>query len=53
MGKYLDDVLIFAGCGLIVYATYLLSGIAAMYVGGFLLIVLGILVGISGKRVDK
>jgi hypothetical protein len=45
MGKYLDDLLVVAGCGLVVYATYLLSGIAALYVGGFSLIALGIIVG--------
>lgn len=43
--KHLDDILILGGCGLVVYATWLLSWIAAIYVAGVILIVLGVLVG--------
>ena len=50
MQKYLDDVLILLGCGLIVYATSLLSAIAAIYTAGVLLIGMGILIGISMRR---
>jgi hypothetical protein len=48
--KHLDDVLILAGAGLVVYATALLSAIAALYVGGLLLIAAGVLVGMGGKK---
>ncbi len=51
MQKYLDDVLILLGCGLIVYATSLLSKIAAIYTAGVLLIGMGILIGISMRRI--
>lgn len=50
MKKYLDDILYVCGCGLIIYATYLLSFIAALYVGGGLLIVAGVLVSLGGKK---
>lgn len=45
--RHLDDILILAGCALIVYATMLLSLIAALYVGGICLVVFGILVGLG------
>jgi hypothetical protein len=48
--KHLDDLLILAGCGLIVYTTALLSVIAAMYTAGGMLIALGVLIGLGGKR---
>jgi hypothetical protein len=44
-----DDLLITLGCGLVVYATYRLSLTAAIYVGGFALIVFGILIGLGRK----
>ena len=53
MREYLDDILIFLGCGLILYATYQLSLIAAMYLGGILLIMSGLAEGISGKKGNK
>jgi hypothetical protein len=53
MAKYLDDALIVTGCGLIVYATCRLSMIAALFVGGFMLIAAGILVGMTTKRGEK
>jgi hypothetical protein len=51
--KYLDDLLIFCGCGLVLYATYLLSFVAALYVGGFMFILVGFFVGMTGKRGEK
>lgn len=53
MMKYLDDILILMGCGLLVYATYRLNLTAALFVGGFLLIALGIAIGVGGKKVIK
>lgn len=53
MRKYLDDVFIFLGCGLIVYATYRISLTAAIYAGGILLICLGIYLGMVWKAVSK
>ena len=50
MKKYFDDILILAGCGLVIYATSLLSGIAALYVAGFMLIGLGVLVALGDRR---
>lgn len=51
--KYFDDFLIFAGCGLVIYATYLLSIVAALYVGGVMMILAGVFVGLGSKRGDK
>ena len=45
--KHLDDVLILAGAGLVVYATWVLSWVAALYVAGALLIAAGVLIGIG------
>lgn len=53
MRKYFDDILVTAGSLLIVYATYRISLTAALYVAGFLLILFGILIGISWKKVEK
>ncbi len=50
MKKYLDDIFFVLGAGLIVYATYLVNLIAAIYAAGIVLIVFGVLVGIGGKR---
>lgn len=50
--NHLSDVLILAGSGLVIYATWLLSWIAAIYVGGGILIVLGVLIGIGEVKSD-
>lgn len=50
--KHLSDFLILVGCGLVIYATWLLSWIAAIYVAGGLMIVLGVLIGIGGGKVQ-
>jgi hypothetical protein len=47
--KHLDDMLIAAGAGLIISATALLSGIAALYVGGVFLIAAGVLIGLGAN----
>jgi hypothetical protein len=47
--RHLDDVLILAGTGLVVYATFLLSAVAALFVAGIALIVFGVLVGLGGR----
>jgi hypothetical protein len=51
--KHLGDVLILAGSGLVVFATWLLCWIAAIYVAGGILIVLGALVEIGEAREVK
>jgi hypothetical protein len=48
--NHLDDVLITAGAVVIIYATYLLNTIAALYVLGVFLIAVGVLAGIGGGR---
>jgi len=48
--NYVDDVLILAGCGLVTYGTYLVSPIATWFVGGAVLIILGVLVGIGRSK---
>lgn len=53
MRKYLDDILILIGCGILIYATYRISLTAALYMGGALFILVGVFVGITGKRVGK
>lgn len=50
--KYLDDQFIIAGLGLLVYATYRINLTAAIYVAGVLLIGFGVLLGLTGKKVD-
>jgi hypothetical protein len=45
--RHLDDLLVLSGAGLIVYATSLLSAIAALYVAGAVLIVFGVLIGLG------
>ena len=47
--KHIDDLLIFVGLVAIIYATYRLSWIAALYLSGFSLIMLGVLIGIGQK----
>jgi len=41
----LDDILVLIGCGLAIYATWLLNAIAALYVTALFCIVGGILIG--------
>lgn len=48
--KHLDDLLILSGCGLVLYATSLLSAIAAFFVAGAMLIAFGVLVGLGGRK---
>lgn len=50
--KHLSDVLILVGSGLVIYATWLLSWIAALYVAGGILITLGVLIGIGGRSIE-
>ena len=51
MKKYLDDLFILAGCGLVIFATAKWSEIAALYVSGVLLIGFGIYTGlVQGKK---
>lgn len=45
MKKYLNDIFILSGCALVILATALLSGIAALYVTGGMLICAGIFLG--------
>jgi hypothetical protein len=47
--NHFDDLLITGGSGLIIYATYRLSVIAAMYLAGIILIVVGVFIGL-GQR---
>jgi hypothetical protein len=47
--KYGDDLLVLAGCGCILYGTWLLSIIAVWFVGGGMLIGLGLLVGMKDE----
>lgn len=51
MKKHLDDLLIFSGCAMILAATYLLSPIAALFVGGSMLIGGGVIIGLSQKGI--
>ena len=51
--KHSDDLLILSGVVLWVYATYQLSIIAAMYLGGALLVATGIIVGLGQKGKAK
>lgn len=48
--EILDDVLVLAGCGLVVYGTYLVSPVATWFVAGGMLIILGVLVGIGRSK---
>lgn len=50
MKKNLDDILAIIGAGLIIYATALLSIIAAMYVAGGFCLAAAILIGISRSK---
>lgn len=48
--KHADDLLITLGAGLVIYATYLLSAIAALYVAGIFCIGVGVMLGIGGAK---
>jgi uncharacterized membrane protein SirB2 len=48
--NYLDDLLVLAGCVLVVVGTYQVNPLATWFVGGVILIVLGVLVGMGGKQ---
>lgn len=49
LAKHLDDALVLAGEGVMIFATWLLNPIAALYVGGVCLILWGVMVG-YGQR---
>lgn len=51
--KHLSDVLILMGCGLLIYATWLLSLVAAIFTTGGILIILGILIGLGGRPAEN
>jgi hypothetical protein len=53
MIKYIDDLLVFIGCALILYATYLLSPIAALYVGGIISVLAGLGISLFGGKKAK
>lgn len=48
--KHLDDVLFVAGAGLIIYATWLLSMVAALYVAGGFCLAAAVLIGLGGNK---
>ena len=50
MKKTLSDVLIVAGCGLIVYGAYLINPLAAIFTGGVMLVALGAVVGLEERK---
>ena len=47
--SHLDDLLLFSGEGVIIYATWLINPIAALYVGGFFLMATGVMVGLGTR----
>lgn len=53
MKKYLDDVLVVAGCLAIIGATFLWSVVAGLYVVGLSLIGAGVVVRYERKRGEK
>jgi len=48
--KFLDDLLVLGGCVLIVIGTWYVCPVATWFVAGIMLIGLGVLVGLVGKR---
>lgn len=48
--KHLSDILIVTGSGLVVYATWVLWWIAAVYLAGGILVALGVLIGMGEGR---
>jgi len=53
MTKYLDDILIFLGGLLIVAGCYLVWPVAALFAGGILLIIFGVLIGAGNRLPDE
>lgn len=51
--KHLDDLLILAGCGLIIYGTYLINPLAVWFVAGAMLIGFGVLVGLGADNANQ
>jgi uncharacterized membrane protein SirB2 len=47
MDKFLDDILIFAGCGLILIGTFQVMPVATWFVAGGLLVALGVMYGLG------
>ncbi|MHB9033137.1 MAG: hypothetical protein ACYC6L_08830 [Anaerolineae bacterium] len=50
MKKYLDDALLFAGCGAILYGLSLWNATITWVIGGLMLIGLGVMVGRLAAR---
>ncbi len=48
--RHLDDLMVLAGCGLILYGTYQVNPLAVWFVGGGMLIAGGIAVGIGEAK---
>jgi uncharacterized membrane protein SirB2 len=53
MTKFLDDILILAGCGLILVGVHEVLPVATWFVAGVMLIVMGVLVGIGNGKGKK
>ncbi len=49
MKKIFSDILLISGCGLILVGVYLVWPMATWFVGGAMLIIMGILVGIGNR----
>lgn len=50
MLNFLDDVLILAGCILILIGTYQICPVATWFVGGVMLIIFGVIVAAGGRH---
>ncbi len=48
--KHSDDVLIFTGASLLVYATAMINLVAMVYLAGAILIIFGVLIGMGGRK---
>lgn len=53
LGAMLDDLLCVVGCGLIIYATAMLSVVAALYVAGAACVAAGVVIGLSRQTRTK
>lgn len=51
--KYLDDILIFAGCILILIGVYCVIPVATWFVSGVMLIVIGVLIGLGAQHANS
>lgn len=50
-GRWLDDVLVLAGCGLVLVFVYQVWPVGTWLIGGLMLIVVGVLIGrMKAKR---